>query len=72
MKSFLIQLPDSIDEALNRVAPQAKGRRSKFVREAIRRAILDLEYERIREAYEAQPDTKQEWNDWSAFGEYKR
>jgi len=71
MKSLLIQLPDSTYRALNKVAPPAKRRRSKFVREAIEKAILDLEYEQIRKAYEAQPDSQEEWTDWTVFGEYK-
>jgi hypothetical protein len=41
------------------------------LREAIEKALLDLEYEKIRKAYEAQPDTEQEWNDWTVFDEYK-
>jgi len=71
MKAVLVQLDDNTYRALNRYAPAAKRKRSQFIRDAIRRAIMAKEYERIREAYERQPDTEAEWTDWSLFGEYK-
>ena len=71
MKSLLIQLDEATYRALNRVAPARKRRRSQFIREAIRRAIRQTEYAAIRAAYEAQPDSEAEADDWSTAEEYK-
>jgi hypothetical protein len=54
---------------LNAVA--AKRRRAEFVRDAITRAIREEEYARMRRAYEAQPDSESEADDWSNCEEYK-
>ncbi len=71
MKPLLIQLDDPTFRALNRIAPAAKRRRSEFVREAIRRAVREAEYARMRAAYERQPDSELEADDWSAAEEYR-
>ncbi len=71
MKSVLIQLDEPTYHALNQVAPASKRRRSRFVREAIRKAIRQAEYERIRLAYLAQPDSEADASDWSTPEEYK-
>ncbi len=72
MKPLLIHVDESTFRALNKVAPAAKRRRSEFVREAIRRALRDAEYARMRAAYENQPDSESEADDWSNPEEYKR
>jgi predicted transcriptional regulator len=72
MKSVLIQLDEPTYRALSRVAPATERRRSQFIREAIRRAIRDAEYARIRAAYEAKPDSEAEADDWSSAEEYQR
>ena len=71
MKSILVQLDEPTYQALNRIAPASKRRRSGFVREAIRKAIRQAEYERIRLAYLAQPDSEADASDWSTPEEYK-
>ena len=71
MKALLVQLDDSTYQGLARVAPAASRRRSQFVREAIRRAVREAEYARIREAYLAKPDSESEADDWSTAEEYK-
>lgn len=71
MKPILITLDEPTYRALEQVAPAAKRKRAQFIRVAIRKAILDLEYERIRLSYLAHPDSEEECVDWSTFGEYK-
>ena len=71
MKSVLIELDDPTYSALNHIAPAAKRVRAQFIREAIRKAIREAEYERMRQAYLAQPDSEAEADDWSTAEEYK-
>jgi hypothetical protein len=69
MPSMLIRLDETTQRALERVAK--KGARAEFVRDAITRAIREEEYARMRRAYEAQPDSESEADDWSNCEEYK-
>jgi hypothetical protein len=69
MPSLLIRLDEATYRALNSVAE--KRRRAEFVRGAITRAIREEEYARIRRAYEAQPDSETEADDWSNCEEFK-
>jgi predicted transcriptional regulator len=71
MKSVLIELDEPTYRALNHVAPAAKRVRAQFIRDAIRKAIREAEYERIRLAYQAYPDSEAEADDWSTAEEYK-
>lgn len=71
MKSILVQLDESTYRALNQVAPAAKRRQSQFIREAIRKAVREAEYARVRMAYEARPDSESEADDWSSAEEYQ-
>jgi len=71
MKSVLIELDEPTYEALKQIAP-AKRLRAEFIREAIRNAIREVEYERIRQAYLVQPDSEAEADDWSTAEAYKR
>jgi predicted transcriptional regulator len=71
MKSVLVQLDDGTYRALSQIAPPASRRRAQFIRDAIRRAVRETEYARMREAYEAQPDSESESDDWSTAEEYK-
>jgi predicted transcriptional regulator len=70
MPSMLIRLDESTQRALNRVAK--KGARAEFVRSAIARAIIEEEEARTRRAYELQPDSESEADNWSNCEEYKR
>jgi predicted transcriptional regulator len=71
MRSILVQIDEPTYRALSKIAPAAKRRRSRFIREAVRKALLDAEYERIRQAYLAQPDSADDADDWSSAEEYK-
>ncbi len=65
MPSILIRLDDTTYKALNRIAPPVKGKRTEFIRQAVKEAIRKQEYERIREAYRKQPDSSVGSDDWS-------
>jgi len=69
MPSVLVRLDETTQRALNRVAK--KGARAEFIRCAITRAILEEEEARTRRAYELQPDSESEADDWSNCEEYK-
>ena len=66
MKSLLVQLDEVTFQRLNRVAPAAKRQRTEFVRRAIRKAIQEVEEERMRAAYAKRPDTCPDH--WSSAG----
>ena len=70
MKSVRIHLDEPIYAALNHIAP-GRRLRAQFIRDATRKAIREVEYERIRQAYLAQPDSEAEADDWSTPEEYK-
>jgi predicted transcriptional regulator len=57
MKSVLVELDDDVMVRLERVAPGRSRRRSEFIRDAIRRALWELEERATAEAYRTQPDT---------------
>jgi len=65
MRSILVQLDNETYRALNKVAPSAQRKRIEFIRKAIRDAIRREEYQKIRRAYEAQPDFSADADDWS-------
>jgi metal-responsive CopG/Arc/MetJ family transcriptional regulator len=71
MKAVLVQLDEETLAALNRVATPGQRKRSEFVRQAIRHAIRQAEYQGMREAYCKQPDSTSDVDDWSTAEEYK-
>lgn len=71
MRAVLVQLDDSTLQALNKLAPAASRKRTEFIRSAIRKAIRDQEFARMRQAYAAQPDSEQEAGDWSTSEEFQ-
>ena len=60
MKQLLIEVEDDIAAKLEQVAPGRARRRSEFVRNAIRRALWELEEAATAAAYRAQPDAAAE------------
>lgn len=56
MKQLLIEVDDEMAEQLERVAPARSRRRSEFIRNAIGKALADVEERRTAEAYRRQPD----------------
>ena len=71
MPSILIQVDESLLRSLNKVAPAAKRQRAEFIRQAVREAVRQREYEQIREAYRLQPDSAEDADDWSNAEEWK-
>jgi metal-responsive CopG/Arc/MetJ family transcriptional regulator len=57
MKRLVIELEDNLVAKLEAVAPARSRRRSEFVRNAIRRALWQLEEDATAEAYRRQPDS---------------
>ena len=57
MKSMLVELDDDVAARLERVAPAQSRQRSEFIRNAIRRALWELEERATADAYRRQPDT---------------
>ena len=71
MQSLLVTLDEPTLEALNRLAPPGERRRMKFLRDAIRKAVLTEMERRARSGYEAKPDSETEADDWSTAEEYR-
>jgi predicted transcriptional regulator len=63
MVQLLVQLDDETARALERVAPGRSRKRSRFIRLAIRKALMDLEETHTREAYRHIPDSDREYFD---------
>jgi predicted transcriptional regulator len=66
MRSLRVQLDEPTYRALSEIAPGGGRGPVQFIREAIRKAVREAEYAQIRKAYEAQPDSESEADDWSA------
>lgn len=71
MSSILIHLDEPTLELLNRATSSAKRKRAQFIRDAIRRAAIEAEEARTREAYLRNPDSESEADDWSNAEEFK-
>ena len=71
MPSIRIDLDDGLLRSLNKVAPARKRKRAEFVRQALKDAIRRYEYEKIREAYLAQPDSAMDADDWANAEEWQ-
>jgi len=57
MKQILVEIEEDVAARLEAVAPARSRRRSEFIRNAIRRALWQLEEEGTAEAYRRQPDS---------------
>jgi len=57
MKTLIVELDDEIAAKLERVAPGRARQRSEFIRNAVRKALWDLEEQATAEAYRQQPDS---------------
>jgi predicted transcriptional regulator len=57
MKQLLIEIDDAVAAKLEQVAPGRSRRRSEFVRNAIRRALWELEESATAAAYRRRPDS---------------
>ena len=57
MKQILLELDEDTASKLERVAPARSRKRSEFLREAVRKALWELEERATAEAYARQPDS---------------
>lgn len=57
MKQMIIELDDEVAAKLEQVAPGRARRRSEFIRNAIRRALWELEERATADAYRQHPDS---------------
>jgi predicted transcriptional regulator len=57
MKTLIVELDDEVVAKLERVAPGRSRQRSEFIRNAIRKALWELEEQATAEAYRQQPDS---------------
>ncbi|MGQ0505590.1 MAG: hypothetical protein ACT4TC_09745 [Myxococcaceae bacterium] len=69
MARILLELEPELAKALDRVAPAQSRKRSRFIRLAIQRALMDLEEINTQEAYRQQPEESvallaEAWDEW--------
>lgn len=57
MKTLIVELDDEVAAKIEQVAPGRTRQRSEFIRNAIRKALWELEEQATAEAYRNQPDT---------------
>jgi hypothetical protein len=67
MKPILVQLDDYTAKLLEKVAPGRGRKRSRFIREAVIRALMDVVEERTKRAYERQRAQEGGWFDPAAW-----
>jgi predicted transcriptional regulator len=58
MKTLIVELDDEIAAKLERVAPGRARQRSDFIRNAVRKALWEIEEQATAEAYRRQPDSE--------------
>jgi len=71
MPQVLIQFDEATLRAIDRIAPVAKRKRADFIRRAVKDAIFRQETERMREAYQLQPDSVEGSDVWDLPEEWK-
>ncbi len=69
MPQILLQIDESMAEQLETVAPAKTRQRSRFIRLAIQKALMDLQEIKTRAAYARQPDAPavfdaRTWDEW--------
>jgi len=57
MKTLIVELDDEVAAKLEQVAPGRARQRSEFIRNAVRKALWELEEQATAEAYRRQPDS---------------
>jgi Arc/MetJ-type ribon-helix-helix transcriptional regulator len=60
MKTLIVELEDEVAERLESVAPGRSRQRSEFIRNAIRKALWEIEERATAEAYRQQPDSSED------------
>jgi hypothetical protein len=69
MHQILVQIDEATARRLEKVAPAKTRQRSRFIRLAIQKALMDLEELDTREAYARKPDAPpafdpRTWGEW--------
>ena len=69
MRQILLQIDEPMARQLEKVAPPKSRQRSRFIRLAIQRALMDLQEIKTREAYARHPDAPagfdaRTWGEW--------
>ncbi len=57
MKTLIVELDDETAAKLEQVAPGRARRRSEFIRNAVRKALWEIEEQSTAQAYRRQPDS---------------
>jgi len=57
MKTLIVELDDEVAAKLEQVAPGRTRQRSDFIRNALRKALWEIEEQATAEAYRRQPDS---------------
>jgi hypothetical protein len=65
MPQVLVQFESATLEAIDRIAPAAKRKRADFIRKAVKDAIFKHDQEKMRQAYQLQPDSGAEADNWA-------
>ncbi len=60
MKRLMVELDDEMAAKLEQVAPGRACRRSEFIRNAVRKALWEIEEQATAEAYRRQPDSAED------------
>jgi hypothetical protein len=71
MAQILLQIPDRMLRDLDRVAPGRSRKRSRFVRLALQKALMDLEDAKTSRAYRRLPDDEPDWFDPRVWDEWR-
>jgi len=60
MKTLIVELDDEVAAKLERVAPGRARQRSEFIRNAVRKALWEIEEQATAEAYRRHPDSAED------------
>jgi len=71
MAQILLQIPDRMLKELDRVAPGHSRKRSRFIRLAVQKALMDLKDVETAKAYRRMPDDAQDWFDPRVWDEWQ-
>jgi predicted transcriptional regulator len=71
MGQILVQLSDETLAELDEVAPAASRKRSRFIRLAVEKALMEVRDRCTQEAYRRMPDDDLEWFDPRVWDEWR-
>jgi metal-responsive CopG/Arc/MetJ family transcriptional regulator len=71
MPQILVHFDEATLQAIDRIAPAAQRKRADFIRRAVKDALFRQEADRMREAYQRQPDSIEGLDTWELPEEWK-